>query len=156
MFEPKNRIHWIAALIIAVILILILGVATARGQEAGESAAAPAVTPPQPGPCGVSPAYMARDREPRIANGEEVRREMLRLQAEEPVGGGRAILWLCVVPTGHVYGIRVRMSSGDPAVDSHAIRVAAMIRFEPAKLRGEPVVVWVALPIEFVPQPVEL
>ncbi len=34
MFDPKNRIHWVGAIIIAIILILILGVAsTAAGQE---------------------------------------------------------------------------------------------------------------------------
>ena len=34
MFDPKNRIHWVAAIILAVILILILGVAsTGSGQE---------------------------------------------------------------------------------------------------------------------------
>lgn len=33
VFDPKNRIHWVAAIIIAVILILILGVAsTGSGQ----------------------------------------------------------------------------------------------------------------------------
>jgi len=32
VFDPKNRIHWVAAIIIAIILILILGVAsTASG-----------------------------------------------------------------------------------------------------------------------------
>jgi len=39
VFDPKNRIHWVAAIVIAVILILILGVAsTAVGQEIPESA----------------------------------------------------------------------------------------------------------------------
>ena len=72
MFEPKNRIHWIAALVIAAILILILGVATARGQEPGDRPTARAIIPPQPaGPCGAGPSYMARDEEPRITNGEE-------------------------------------------------------------------------------------
>ncbi|MDP2471850.1 MAG: hypothetical protein Q8W45_07475 [Candidatus Palauibacterales bacterium] len=34
MFDPKNRIHWVAAIVILAILILILGVtATASGQE---------------------------------------------------------------------------------------------------------------------------
>jgi hypothetical protein len=28
MFDPKNRIHWVAAIVIAVLLILILGVAS--------------------------------------------------------------------------------------------------------------------------------
>jgi hypothetical protein len=33
VFDPKNRIHWVGAIIIAIILILILGVAsTATGQ----------------------------------------------------------------------------------------------------------------------------
>jgi hypothetical protein len=34
VFDPKNRIHWVGAIIIAIILILILGVAsTASGQD---------------------------------------------------------------------------------------------------------------------------
>jgi len=34
VFDPKNRIHWVAAIVILAILILILGVtATASGQE---------------------------------------------------------------------------------------------------------------------------
>jgi len=34
VFDPKNRIHWVGAIILAVILILILGVAsTGSGQE---------------------------------------------------------------------------------------------------------------------------
>ena len=33
MFDPKNRIHWLAVIVIAIILILILGVtSTASGQ----------------------------------------------------------------------------------------------------------------------------
>lgn len=49
MFDPKNRIHWVGAIIIAIILILILGVAsTASGQEPEVR-----VTPnPDAGPCG--------------------------------------------------------------------------------------------------------
>ncbi len=36
MFDPKNRIHWLAVIVIAIILILILGVtSTASGQESG-------------------------------------------------------------------------------------------------------------------------
>ena len=29
VFDPKNRIHWVAAIVIAIILILILGVTSA-------------------------------------------------------------------------------------------------------------------------------
>ena len=33
VFDPKNRIHWLAVIVIAIILILILGVtSTASGQ----------------------------------------------------------------------------------------------------------------------------
>jgi hypothetical protein len=40
VFDPKNRIHWVGAIIIAVILILILGVAsTAAGDQTLVSAA---------------------------------------------------------------------------------------------------------------------
>lgn len=31
MFDPKNRIHWLAVIVIAIILILILGVTSAEG-----------------------------------------------------------------------------------------------------------------------------
>jgi hypothetical protein len=31
VFDPKNRIHWLAVIVIAIILILILGVTSAEG-----------------------------------------------------------------------------------------------------------------------------
>jgi hypothetical protein len=31
VFDPKNRIHWVAVIVIAIILILILGVTSAGG-----------------------------------------------------------------------------------------------------------------------------
>jgi Sec-independent protein translocase protein TatA len=31
VFDPKNRIHWLAVIVIAIILILIFGVTSAEG-----------------------------------------------------------------------------------------------------------------------------
>jgi hypothetical protein len=35
VFDPKNRIHWVAVIVIAIILILIIGVTSAGGLYSG-------------------------------------------------------------------------------------------------------------------------
>jgi TonB family protein len=157
VFDPKNRIHWVAAIVIAIILILILGVAsTASGQE-------PEVwNSPQgsdPGPCGARPAYLARDTEPRILDSDALRESLVALQEEERAEeGGRTVLWVCVAETGQVNGVLVHTTSGDCILDSIALRVIADARYIPAAYRGRPTTVWIAQPVDFIPRtrPVEL
>lgn len=152
MFDPKNRIHWVAAIIIALILILIFGVAsTAAGQEP-ESWARP--VGPDPGPCGAEPALVQRDAEPVLEDPAALREHLLSLQERDrPDAGGRTLLRVCVLATGHVGGVLVQDTSGDPVLDSVAIRVIASARYSPASSRGQPVTVWIVQPVDFVPRP---
>lgn len=159
MFDPKNRIHWVGAIVIAIILILILGVAsTASGQERGEGDLRSVDPVVQPGVCS-RPAYTPRENEPRLENGSHLRQRMLDLQrSERPNTGGQVMLWVCVAASGHVHGVTIHTSSGDPILDSVAVRVGVEARYSPARNRGRPVTVWVAFPLAFVPsqKPVEL
>ncbi len=155
MFDPKNRIHWVAVIVIAIILILILGVTSAEGQERG----AP-VDPPRAEDtwlCGDGPTYALRDVEPRLQEAPALRDELLRLQAaERPDGGGRTLLWICVMNTGRVGGILVHTTSRDPVLDSIALRVMADASYEPARSGGRAVTVWIAQPVDFVPRDVQV
>jgi TonB family protein len=133
VFDPKNRIHWVAAIIIAIILILILGVAsTASGQEP-RAQALPRAS--DPGPCG-----------------EQLQEE------ERPQKGGRTVLRVCVTETGRVNGVLIHTTSGDATLDSIALRVIADARYTPATSLGQPATVWIAQPVDFIPRtiPVEL
>ncbi len=152
MFDPKNRIHWVAAIVIAIILILILGVAsTASGQEPRAQALPQAS---DPGSCGGQPVYLRRDTEPRLVDGDALRERLIELQEEErPEEGGRALLRVCVVENGRVSGVLVHTTSGDSMLDSIALRVIADARYTPATLQGQPVTVWIAQPVDFVPRP---
>ena len=84
---------------------------------------------------------------------------MLDLQpSERSNSGGQVMPWVCVAASGHVHGVTIHTSSGDPILDSMAVRIGAEARFKPARDRGRPVTVWVAFPLAFVPsqEPVEL
>jgi len=157
VFDPKNRIHWVAAIVIAIILILILGVAsTASGQERPGTMD---VTGTIPGPCGDGPAYVSRDSEPRLLDSDALRERLVELQEEErPEEGGRTVLWVCVAETGRVSGVLVHTTSGDAILDSIALRVIADARYTPATSLGQPATVWIVQPVDFIPRtrPVEL
>ena len=157
MFDPKNRIHWVAAIVIAIILILILGVAsTASGQEP-RAQALPRAS--DPGPCGGQPVYLPRDTEPRLVDSDILRELLVELQEEERSEQvWRALLWVCVGDTGRVNGVLVRTTSGDSILDSIALRVVADARYTPATFQGQPATVWIAQPVDFIPRtrPVEL
>ncbi len=157
MFDPKNRIHWVAAIVIAIILILILGVAsTASGQEP-RAQALPRAS--DPGPCGGQPVYLPRDTEPRLLDSDALRERLVELQEEErPQKGGRTVLRVCVTETGRVNGVLIHTTSGDATLDSIALRVIADARYTPATSLGQPATVWIAQPVDFIPRtiPVEL
>jgi len=89
---------------------------------------------------------------PELKNREEARAAIAReypprLKADGI--GGVAQLWLWVDACGQVRETRLRASSGQPALDSAALRLARMLRFAPA-LRGRvPVSIWIQIPIVF-------
>jgi TonB family protein len=89
---------------------------------------------------------------PDLKNIPDVRRS---LEAEYPpllreAGiGGQVNVWFLIGRQGEVVETRVQKSSGHPALDAAALRVAAEMEFTPALNRDERVMVWVAFPITF-------
>lgn len=89
---------------------------------------------------------------PDVTNRAEVGRA---LEAEYPpllrdAGvGGTTLLHFFIDAEGVVGDVRVAEGSGHPALDSAALRAAAVFRFTPAMNRNERVPVWIQLPITF-------
>jgi TonB family protein len=63
--------------------------------------------------------------------------------------GGTANVWLFVDETGIVTDTRIQRSSGNPKLDTAALKVAGLMRFTPARNKEEPVAVWIAIPLTF-------
>ena len=66
--------------------------------------------------------------------------------------GGRVVVWFYISETGQVLDSRISESSGQAELDAAALKVAAVFQFTPAMNRGEPVPVWIQLPITFAVQ----
>jgi TonB family protein len=69
---------------------------------------------------------------------------------------GAVRLWFHVSERGELLGIRVAKGSGHQALDEAALKVGEIIRFAPAKNRGQAVTVWVDMPIVFGGKPPEI
>lgn len=63
--------------------------------------------------------------------------------------GGRVTVWFLIDETGRVVKTQLNESSGHQELNMAALRVANEMRFTPAYNRGEPVSVWVSIPIAF-------
>ncbi|MCI0433994.1 MAG: M56 family metallopeptidase [Gemmatimonadetes bacterium] len=63
--------------------------------------------------------------------------------------GGEIVMWFLVDESGHVVKTQLFRTSGYPALDEAATRVAEVMRFSPAYNRDKPVPVWVQIPIRF-------
>ena len=94
-------------------------------------------------------------RKPELSNREEIGQAV---NAHYPpllrsAGiGGRVITNVLVDEHGNVGDVSIngqKNSSGHRALDSAAIRVARQMKFVPAAYQGEPIKVWIALPIVF-------
>ncbi len=91
---------------------------------------------------------------PRIENEETVR---AALASEYPpllrdAGiGGTVSMWFHVDESGVTQNLRINESSGHPALDQAALRVAEKVAFSAALNGDDPVDVWVAFPITFNP-----
>ena len=89
---------------------------------------------------------------PRYTNVDEVRRALEReypaLLRDAGIGG-TVQMWFFIDEYGDVQDQEVRTSSGHPALDEAALRVAPVFRFTPALNRDKAVPVWVSLPIIF-------
>jgi protein TonB len=63
--------------------------------------------------------------------------------------GGRVEVWIRLDERGAVQDAQVNVSSGHPALDESALRVARIIEFSAAMNRDKAVPVWVSIPITF-------
>ena len=63
--------------------------------------------------------------------------------------GGRTDVWLLIDEGGRVTEQQVKRSSGYGQLDGAALRASRRLRFAPATHCGEPVAVWVAVPVSF-------
>jgi len=109
--------------------------------------------PPPPGQDpSATPSYIARDVEPRLKNGREIRQLLERLyppMLKEAGIGGRVLLWVFVDERGRASRSQVNTSSGYPALDKAAEQIVEQMEFSPAMNRDKPVGVWIAQPIDF-------
>jgi len=113
--------------------------------------------PPPPSPSGsgdvsAGPTFTPYTQRPEILNRKAV---VAALQTEyrqdlrEAGLQGTTNVWFFIDKEGRVSETRIQQSSGHPELDQAALRVAAAMRFSPARNREEPVPVWVAFPITF-------
>ena len=99
-----------------------------------------------------APVYIARDVEPRLRNGAEVRLLLERLyppMLREAGIGGTVVLWVFVETDGSAGSCQVHRSSGYEALDRVAEQITDRMVFSPAQSRDRPVGVWISQPIEF-------
>ena len=66
--------------------------------------------------------------------------------------GGTVVVWFFISEEGTVLDRRLSESSGHEPLDQAALGVADVFRFSPGLNRGEPVPVWIQLPITFAVQ----
>ena len=62
---------------------------------------------------------------------------------------GTVVLKLRITERGSVDELQVERSAGHPDLDHAAMDAVRRWRFEPARRSGEPVAVWVLVPVEF-------
>ncbi len=89
---------------------------------------------------------------PLLSNREAIRGAQAALypaQLKARRESGETIVWALVDRCGKVADVQVKASSGHELFDSAAVRIARLMRFQPALLGQLPVSVWVQLPIRF-------
>lgn len=98
------------------------------------------------------PVYIARDVEPTLKNGQEVRRVMRRVYPSGYRDTGldvTAIMWVYVDAEGQVAARQVLKSSGYAVFDQAAEKLVDAMVFTPALREGDPVAVWINQAIHF-------
>ena len=99
-----------------------------------------------------APVFTPYTTKPDYTNADAVRRAMEReyppLLRDAGIGG-TTIVWFFIDEAGVVRNQAIQKSSGSEALDEAALRVAPVFEFTPAENRGNPVPVWVQLPITF-------
>lgn len=102
------------------------------------------------------PTHTPFDVAPQLLNREEVERARAREFAQNLRDDGlrgTVRIYFLLDPQGRVLRRTVHETSGVEALDAAGLRVATVPRFTPAGYRGEPVHVWISLPITFGREP---
>lgn len=112
--------------------------------------------PPPPADAGVHisdrPTFTPTEVRPEYRNRAEIRRA---LQREYPATlrdagiDGRVVMYFLIDEEGMVREFRIGESSEFEAFNDAALRAAGVYRFTPALNQGEPVAVWIQVPITF-------
>jgi len=106
---------------------------------------------PEPDPAD-GPTFTPFTVRPDIRNRSELQQALEReyppLLRDAGIGGTVQV-WLYIDETGRVGRTAVNQSSGHPALDEAALKVAEVIQFTPALNRDQRVPVWISLPITF-------
>ena len=111
-----------------------------------------------PPPSGVTgdvadrPTFIPYDVAPRLMNKREVVDALARYyptNLRQAGIAGRVVLWVFIDQQGVVVKSHVEESSGSTRLDAAAQRVAAVMRFSPARNRDKATAVWIAQPINF-------
>ena len=101
---------------------------------------------------GATPSFTPFTVAPKLRNLDEVgtalEREYPPLLRDAGVGG-QVVVWIRLDERGAVQDAQVNVSSGHPALDEAALRVARITEFSPATNRDKAVPVWVQIPITF-------
>ncbi len=99
-----------------------------------------------------APVFTPMTVRPRIVNASEVNQALTEnyppLLRDAGIGG-TAHVWFFIDADGTVQKTQIQKSSGHDALDQAALRVAETIRLSPAENHGQPVAVWVSVPITF-------
>lgn len=98
------------------------------------------------------PVFIPREVEPRLRNGEEIRKLLMRFYPpplRDAGIGGKVVIWLYVSTEGSVVEALVKEPSPYEAFNAAALKVADHMEYVPAANRGNPVAVWVAQRIRF-------
>lgn len=143
----------------AIPLSLLLSAALTACGEGAPSPVAPPDVPTAPAvveaagsetPTG--PRFIPYDTAPRLRNSADVRVRLNELYPpllREAGVGGTVNTWLFISESGTVERAQVNQSSGSDELDAAALELATEMVFTPAENRGEPVSVWVSIPITF-------
>jgi protein TonB len=99
-----------------------------------------------------APAFVPFDQPPRLRNAREVETSISRNYPSMMRSAGidgTTIMWFYIDETGRAVKYQVFKSSGFPALDSAAAKVADVMEFFPAQVQDRKVPVWVQVPIVF-------
>ncbi len=99
-----------------------------------------------------APVFTPFTQAPRLTNASEVARALERtyppLLRDAGIGGD-VIMWFFIDEDGNVLKTQLFKSSGYPALDEAAGKVADIMKYSPAYNRDKKVQVWVQIPIKF-------